>query len=85
MMYDESVVDVVRQALMITLKVAAPILACGIVIGLVVSILQTVTSIQDQTLALVPKIAGMAGVAVLLLPWIAHRLLEFAVEMFALL
>ena len=85
MVYDESVVDVVRQALLITLKIAAPILAAGIVIGLIVSIVQTVTSIQDQTLALVPKIAGMAGVAVLLLPWIAHRLLEFAAEMFVLI
>ena len=82
MVYDESVVDTVRQALLITLKVAAPILAAGVVIGLVVSILQTVTSIQEQTLALVPKIVGMAALAVLLLPWIAQRLVEFAAEMF---
>jgi flagellar biosynthetic protein FliQ len=85
MTYDQSVVDAVRLTLIVTLKVAGPILLAGIAIGLVVSIIQAVTSIQDQSLAFVPKIAGMALVAVLLLPWIVHRLLEFATEMFSLM
>jgi flagellar biosynthesis protein FliQ len=84
MPYDESILEVVRQTLIVTLKIAAPMLASGIVIGLVISILQSVTSIQDQALSLVPKIVGMVVVAALLLPWIAQRLLDFSSEMFLL-
>ncbi len=53
-------------------------------IGLFISILQSVTSIQDQALSFVPKIVTMVGVAAILLPWIMARLLEFAGEMFSL-
>jgi len=84
MPYDESILEIVRQTLIVTLKIAAPMLAAGIVIGLVISIMQSVTSIQDQALSLVPKIVGMMVVAALLLPWIAQRLLDFSSEMFLL-
>jgi flagellar biosynthetic protein FliQ len=85
MPYDEAIIDTVRQALIITLKIGAPILLAGIAIGLVISLLQSVTSIQDQALTFVPKIIGMVLVAVLLLPWIVQRLVEFTAEMFQLL
>lgn len=76
-MGDDSAVELVREMLIITLKIAAPILLAGIVVGLVISILQAITSIQDQSLALVPKIVAMIVVAVLLLPWIVERLVEY--------
>ncbi len=76
-MVDDSAVELVREMLIITLKIAAPILLAGIVVGLVISILQAITSIQDQSLALVPKIVAMIIVAVLLLPWIVERLVEY--------
>ncbi len=76
-MVDDSAVELVREMLIITLKIAAPILLAGIVVGLVISILQAITSIQDQSLALVPKIVAMIVVAVLLLPWIVERLVEY--------
>ena len=81
MYYDDNIVDLVREMLLITLKIAAPILMAGVVVGLVISLLQSITSIQEQTLAFVPKIAAMMLVAVLLLPWIVQRLVEFTVEM----
>lgn len=84
MVHDEAALDLIRQALMITLKLAAPILAAGIVIGLVISIVQAVTSIQDQALAFVPKIVVMLIVAALLISWIATRLIEFSAQMFSL-
>ena len=84
MNYDESTVELVRQALFITLKIAAPILLAGIVVGLVVSVLQSVTSIQDQTLSFVPKIVVMVVVAAVLLPWITMRLVEYAGELMSL-
>ena len=76
-MVDDSAVELVREMLIITLKIAAPILLAGILVGLVISILQAITSIQDQSLALVPKIVAMIAVAVLLLPWIVERLVEY--------
>jgi len=82
MYYDESLVDLVRQTLVVTMKIAAPLLAAGVVIGLFISVLQSVTSIQDQALSFVPKIVGMVTVAVLLMPWIIRRLLDFSTEMF---
>ena len=53
------VVDVMREALFLVLKTAAPPLIVSLVIGLIVSVFQTVTSIQEQTLTFVPKMVGM--------------------------
>ncbi|MEM8756163.1 MAG: flagellar biosynthesis protein FliQ [Planctomycetota bacterium] len=81
MAYDESLVDLVRFTVMLTLKIVLPILGAGIVVGLVVSIFQSVTSIQDQTLTFVPKIVVMMAVLVFLAPWVFQRLVEFAADM----
>ena len=82
MHYDESLVDMVRTTLLVTMKIAAPLLGAGIVIGLVISIIQAITSIQDQALSFVPKIVGMVFVAILLMPWIVRRLMDFSTDMF---
>jgi flagellar biosynthesis protein FliQ len=82
--YDETALNLVRDTLIITLKLAAPILAAGVVVGLLVSIFQSVTSIQDQTITFVPKIIVMIVVAAVLLPWITARLVEYAAELFKL-
>jgi flagellar biosynthesis protein FliQ len=85
MNYDESMVQLVREMLVVALKIAAPMLAAGVVVGLVVSIVQSVTSVQDQTLTFVPKICVMMIVAALLIPWIIQRLVEYAAELFRLI
>jgi len=82
--YDESLIYLVRETLIVVLKIAAPILAAGVVVGLVVSFLQSVTSIQDQTLTFVPKITVMILVAAVLIPWIGARLIEYARELLSL-
>jgi flagellar biosynthetic protein FliQ len=84
MTYDETALGLVRDTLIITLKLAAPILAAGVIVGLLVSIFQSVTSIQDQTITFVPKIIVMIVVAAILLPWITARLVEYAAELFKL-
>lgn len=84
MSYDESAVFLAREMLLITLKVAAPILGAGALVGLVISILQSVTSIQDPTITFVPKIAVMLIVAGVLLPWMAACLVEYAAWLFTL-
>ncbi len=84
MHYDETSIDLAREMLIIALKLAAPILAAGVVVGLIVSIFQSVTSIQDQTVTFVPKIVIMIVVAILLLPWITSRLVEYTAELLTL-
>jgi len=75
-------VDVARDALWQSLIIAVPILGAGLLIGLMVSLFQAVTQIQEQTLTFVPKIVVMILVAIVLLGWIAVRMTEFATEMF---
>lgn len=74
--------DNVRDALMMSLEIATPILVAGLLVGLVVSILQAVTQVQEQTLSFVPKIAAMILVSVLLLGWISTQMVEYAQKMF---
>ncbi len=75
-------VDLARDALWQSLIIAVPILGAGLLIGLMVSLFQAVTQIQEQTLTFVPKIIVMILVAIVLLGWIAVRMTEFATEMF---
>ena len=77
-----SSIDIVRTALLEALILSAPILGAGLLIGLLISLFQAVTQIQEQTLTFVPKIFVMIGVAIVLLGWITVRVSDFAVEMF---
>jgi flagellar biosynthetic protein FliQ len=79
----EEAVDIARIALLQALIIAVPILGAGLVVGLIISLFQAVTQIQEQTLTFVPKIITMILVAVVLLGWIALRMTEFAIEMFS--
>jgi flagellar biosynthetic protein FliQ len=75
-------VDLVRQTLIMALTIAAPMLLIGLVVGIVVSLLQAITQIQEQTLSFIPKILAMVASAILLMPWSAQRLMDYAREMF---
>ena len=79
----EQSIDLVREALWLTLLVSVPILGASLVIGLVVSVLQAVTQIQEQTLSFVPKIVGMAVMTVIAAPWLFTKLLDFSQRMFS--
>ena len=78
----EQTVALVREALTLILMLSMPVLGAALVVGLAVSIFQAVTQIQEQTLSFVPKIVAMAVAAILIVPWAAVRLLEFAHQMF---
>lgn len=75
-------IETVRMALMEALTLSLPILGAGLVIGLIISLFQAVTQIQEQTLVFVPKIVTMIVVALLLLGWMVIRMVEFATQMF---
>ncbi len=75
-------VEIARLALLQALIIAVPILGAGLVVGLLISLFQAVTQIQEQTLTFVPKIIVMILVAVVLLGWISIQMVDFATEMF---
>ena len=75
--------DLVREAMRLMLIISAPVLAAALIVGLIISVVQAVTQIQEQTLTFVPKIVGMTIVAILVAPWAATMLMDFARRMFA--
>lgn len=73
----EQVTDIMQEALFLVLKVAAPPLIVSLVIGLIVSVFQTVTSIQEQTLTFVPKVVGMFLTLMLVGHWMLNGMTTF--------
>jgi flagellar biosynthesis protein FliQ len=84
-MTPQMVVSIGREALQVTLLVAAPMLAFGLLVGLVISIFQAVTQINEMTLTFVPKILATSLALLLFLPWIINTLTDFTRHMFALI
>ena len=82
-MSQDEVINLAMQAMQVAFKIAMPLLLVGLVIGLVISVFQAVTQIQEQTLTFIPKIAAMTVAAIVLMPWIAQRLLEYTSHMFS--
>ena len=70
--------ELARAALMMTLLIGAPVLLAAIAVGLVISILQAVTQIQDQTISFVPKIVAMMVTLLIVLPWAMTRMIEYS-------
>lgn len=76
------ITDLARNAIMIALLISAPMLAVSLILGLLVSVFQTVTQIQEQTLSFVPKLIGIAAVFLVALPWILQLLVQYTTELF---
>jgi len=79
-MSNEFVFDLVNNAMRTTLVVAGPLLITALVVGVLVSILQAVTQIQEQTLTFVPKLAAIALISFALMPWLLTQLVTFLIE-----
>ena len=77
----EAVTDMIRDGLFVVLKTALPLLLVSLVIGLIVSIFQTVTSIQEQTLTFVPKIIGVFVALMLLGNWMMNNMVDYMVNL----
>jgi flagellar biosynthetic protein FliQ len=73
----QQAIDVVNDALMKTVILSTPILAVGLLVGLIFAIFQTATSIQEQTLAFIPKMFAVALLLILLFPWMAQTMIEY--------
>ena len=70
-------IDITRQTLLTVIKSAAPMLLVSMIVGLIISIFQTVTSIQEQTLTFVPKLLAIFLVLILAGNWIMRNVVEF--------
>jgi flagellar biosynthetic protein FliQ len=79
---DSMLLDLGRTTLLTALMIVAPALIVGMVVGLLVSFFQTITSLQEQTLAIVPKMLAVVATLMLLMPWILGTLREFTVTLF---
>ena len=77
----EEVAEIAGRALMVIIKVSMPVLLVSLCIGLLVSIFQTVTSIQEQTLTFVPKIIGIFVALIILGPWMMTTMVEFMTQL----
>jgi len=82
-MTPESVMTLGRQALELTILVSAPALLTALIIGLLVSIFQAATQINEQTLSFIPKLIGMFGVLILAGPWMVGLMVDFIQRLFS--
>ena len=81
-MNQDTVINLATQAMMLALKIAGPILLLGLIIGLLVSVFQAVTSIQEQSLSFIPKIVAVAVLIVVLGPWMLNQLITYAQNLY---
>ncbi len=84
-MTDATVIALAQDALWTTLLVSAPILIVSLVIGMLVSVFQAMTQINEATMTFVPKILGVFAVAALLGPWMIGTMVNYTVRMLATL
>jgi flagellar biosynthetic protein FliQ len=77
---EQFAIEVARNALVVALELAGPLLAASLVVGMVVSIFQAVTQINEQTLSFVPKIVVVVGTLAFLGPWMGQTLVAYTVN-----
>ncbi|MFT5871348.1 MAG: flagellar biosynthetic protein FliQ [Clostridium sp.] len=84
-MTESIVLTVVKEAIQTAIMVAAPILLTATVVGLLISIFQATTQIQEQTLTFVPKLLAAALMGLLMGSWMLHIMIDFTTRMFELI
>jgi flagellar biosynthetic protein FliQ len=79
----ETLLDLAKTTLLTALMICAPALLVGMFVGLAVSFFQTVTSLQEQTLTIVPKMLAVLATIILMMPWILGTLREYTATLFS--
>ena len=82
-MTQEALIGLSQQAVVMMLMLAGPLLAVSLVVGLIVSIVQAVTQVNEMTLTFVPKVIAIFGVLIVLGPWMLQMLLGYTANTFA--
>jgi flagellar biosynthetic protein FliQ len=78
----DQIVEIMRRLLIEAMLLSAPLLVAAALVSLAVSLLQTLTSVQEQTLTAVPRLVVVFVITVAVLPWMVHRLVGFTVRLF---
>ena len=81
-MTPETVVQIIRQALMTTFWLAAPLLAIGFIAGLAISLVQIATSMQDNAFSTIPRLLAFLAGLLFLLPWMLQRAMGYTIALF---
>lgn len=81
-MTQEFVIGIAQKAILVTLKLSAPILGFALITGVLVSLFQAMTQIQELTLALIPKILAVILALLLFGPWMLRVMVEFTSELY---
>ena len=81
-MTNGAVVELIRQALMTTFWLSMPLLAIGFAVGIAISLLQIVTSIQDSSFSAVPRLAAFLVAMLLAMPWMLAKLMSYTTTLF---
>lgn len=82
-MTEEQVVDITREALFLIIECSAPLLLISLVVGLIISIFQTITSIQEQTLTFVPKIIAVFVGVMIFGSWMLTKITDYMQELWS--
>jgi flagellar biosynthetic protein FliQ len=77
----EHVVEIMRRTIETALWMGAPLLIVATVVSLLINVAQVLTSLQETTIAIVPKLFAVAAAALLLMPWMSRRLIAFTLQM----
>jgi flagellar biosynthetic protein FliQ len=85
MLTPQMVVSIGREALILTIMIAGPMLLAGLIVGLAISVFQAITQIQEITLTFVPKILAVALALLIFLPWMFTMATDFARHMFEMI
>lgn len=78
-MTPESVVDIIRQALMTAFWLSAPLLVVGFVAGVIISLIQVLTSMQDSAFSTIPRLAAFLAALLLALPWMLRKMETYTI------
>jgi flagellar biosynthesis protein FliQ len=80
-MTPDEVVEIMRQALLTTFWLAAPLLAIGFIAGIAISLVQIATSIQDNAVSSIPRLTAFLAAIMLLLPWMLQKLMTYTIAL----
>jgi flagellar biosynthetic protein FliQ len=78
-MNQETAIEMLRSLITVSLTVMTPVIVAALVVGVAVSLLQAITSIQEPTLSFAPKLIAIAAVIIIAAPWMIRQLMQFTI------
>jgi flagellar biosynthesis protein FliQ len=81
-MTPEAAIDIIRNALLVSLWTMAPLLLIGVFVGVIVNVIQVATSLQDSAFSTVPRLAAFLAAFLFLMPWMLARLMSYTTALF---